>query len=91
MTLARLTSFSHIKKLRNMCKRLYYSQSFGGISFHVMAKNWQHLKEILGLSSFFVNRVLLTSGLLPNLSLVVGQSSVNISLGLALVKYPLHD
>ena len=57
------------------------------ISFHVMGENWKHLKYTLtfsGFSSFLVcynrNRVLLTSDLLPNISLVVCQSSVNISL-----------
>ena len=57
-----------------------------GISFHVMAVNWRHLKDTLVFSSFIVclnrNRVLLTSGLLPNISLVIGQLSVNISLAL---------
>ena len=42
----------------------------GGISFHVMAENWKHLKDILAFSSFLVcwnrNRILLTSDLLPN-------------------------
>ena len=53
---------------------------------YVMAENWQLLKDTLAFSSFLVcwnrNRVLLTSDLLPNISLVVGQSSVNISLAL---------
>ena len=58
----------------------------GGISIHVMAENWQLLKDMLVFSSFLVcwnrNGILLTSDLLPNISLVVGQSSVNISLAL---------
>ena len=52
----------------------------------VMAENW---KKSEGYNCFFVflvcenrNRVLLTSDLLPNISLVVGQSSGNISLAL---------
>ena len=56
----------------------------GGISFHVMAENWQHLKDTLSFSPFLMcknrNIVMLTSDLLPNISLVVGQLSVNISL-----------
>ena len=70
---------------------------FGGIYFDVMTENWKHLKDPLAFSSFFVywnrNRILLTSDLLPNISqiesqsfsntsLVVGQSSMNISLAL---------
>ena len=51
-------------------------------SFRVMVENWKH--DILEFSSCHVcknrNRVLLTSDSLPNISLVVGQSSVNISL-----------
>ena len=46
----------------------------GGISFHVLAENWKHLKDTLAFSSFLVcknrNRILLTSDLLPNISLV---------------------
>ena len=61
-------------------------KDLGWISIHVMAENWQHLKGTLAFSSFLVcynrNRVLLTSSLLPIISLVVGQSSVNISLAL---------
>ena len=51
-----------------------------------LAENWKYLKDTLAFLSFLVglnrNRILLTSDLLPNISLVVGQSSVNISLGL---------
>ena len=56
--------------------------------FHVMAENWKHLKDAIAFSSFLTcmcknrNRFLLTSDLLPNLSMVVGQSSVGISLAL---------
>ena len=56
------------------------------ISFHVMVENWKHLKYMLAFSSFLVcynrKRILLTSDFLPNISLVVCQSSVNISLAL---------
>ena len=45
MILDSVTSFSRIKNLRNIGKRHYYSQSLGGISFHAMAENWQHLKD----------------------------------------------
>ena len=41
-----------------------------------MAENWQHLKDTLAFSSFLVclnlNNFLLTSDLLPNISLIVG-------------------
>ena len=47
-------------------------QVFGGISFRVMEENWQHPKAFLVCK----NR----NGVLPNISLVVGQWSVNISL-----------
>ena len=50
-------SFSRIKNLRNTCKRLYNSQSFGGNSFHVIAENWQHLKDTLAISSFLCVRI----------------------------------
>ena len=60
-------------------------QVFGGISFRVMEENWQHPKDTLAFS-FLVcknrNGVLLKINLLPNISLVVGQWSVNISLAL---------
>ena len=53
----------------------------GRISFHVIAENWKHLKDTLAFSSFLVfwnrNRFLLQSDLLPNISLVVGQSSIS--------------
>ena len=62
-------------------------KDLGRTSFHLMAENWQFLKDTLYLL-FFVsvgwirNRVLLISDLCPNISLVVGQSSVNILLAL---------
>ena len=37
------------------------------------------------------NRVLLTIELFPNISLVVGQASVNISIRFAFVIYSFHD
>ena len=50
------------------------------------SENLQHLKDTIVFSSFLVcynrNTVFLTSDLLPNISLVVGQSSVNILLAL---------
>ena len=55
MTLEGVKSFSRIKILQNKYKRLCYSQTFGGISFHVMAENWQHMKGTLAFSSFFVS------------------------------------
>ena len=61
-------------------------KDLGGISIHVMAEHWQLLKDTLSSSSFLVSknrkRVLITSDLLPNILLVVDQSSVNISLSL---------
>ena len=58
----------------------------GRISFHVMAENGKHVKDTLAFSVFFVcsnrNKVLLTSDLLPIISPVVCQLSVNILLGL---------
>ena len=86
-----LTLFSCIKNLYNKYKCLYYSKSFGRISFHVMTENWQHLKATLAFSLFLCVRieiVLLTSDLLPNISLVVGLSSVNISLTLQAREIP---
>ena len=56
------------------------------ISFCVLAENWNHLKDTLLFLVILIwknlNRVLLTSDLLPNISLVVGQLSVNVSLPL---------
>ena len=61
-------------------------KDLGRISIHVMAEHWQLLKNTLASSSFLVcknrKRVLITSDLLPNILLVVDQSSVNISLSL---------
>ena len=54
MKLNGVTSFSRIGNLRIICERLYYSQSFGEISFHVMAENWQHLKGTLPIRHFYV-------------------------------------
>ena len=69
--------------------RVYASMTvkvFGGI-FHVIAEILKHLKDTLAFSSClaFYNRYrfLLASDLLPNISLVVGQSSVNLSLALS--------
>ena len=94
MTLDGGTSFSRIKNLRNTCKCSYYSQ-----------RSWRDFYSCNGgklatsegytclFGVFFCvlesKKSIITSGLLPSISLVVGQSSVNISL--ALVKYPLHD
>ena len=56
-----------------------------------MAGNWKHLKDALAFSSFLVcwnlKRVLLTSDLLPNISPVVDQSSVNISPALGYIHF----
>ena len=60
-----ITSLSRIKNLRNTCECLYHIQVLGGISFLVMAGNWENLKDTLAISSFLVsnnrNRVLLTN------------------------------
>ena len=53
MTLDGVTSFSRIKNVRNKYKSLYYGQNFGGISFHVMAENWQHLTGMLPFRRFY--------------------------------------
>ena len=79
-------TFSRVKNSLHTCKCLYFSQSSLWDFFHVMAENWKHLKDTLACSSFLVcenqNRILLTNDLLRNIFLVVGQSSVNISLSL---------
>ena len=67
--------FSHKKKTYEI-NAFITVKVFGGISFHVMAENWQYLKDTLA----FLLESKLTSDLLPNISLVVGQSSVHISL-----------
>ena len=63
------------------------------VFFYVMVENWKHLKDTLAFSRFLYVRIeiasLLTIDLLPNISLVVSQWSVNISL--ALMICPLHD
>lgn len=80
MALEGVTSFfSHKKNLRNT----NFSQSFGR-DFVSTAKTLEISEEYTCVSSFLVryrNRVFLhvTSDLLPNISLVVGQLSVNIS------------
>ena len=66
-TLDGLTSFSRIKNLRKTCDDSITVKDLGGISIHEMAENWQLLKDTLAL---------------PNISLVVGLSSVNILLAL---------
>ena len=77
-----ITSFSRIIHVNTSIT----IKVLGEISFRVMEENWQHLKDTLAFSSLLVcynqNRVLLTRDLLPNISLVVGQSSVYISLAL---------
>ena len=45
-------SFSRIKNLKNACKRLQYSQVLAGFFSHVIAENWQHLKDTLGVMPF---------------------------------------
>ena len=80
MTLDGEMSFSRIKNLHvnaSMAVKI-----LGGICVHALAKIWKHLKDTLAFLSFIVcknrNRVLLTSDLLPNISLAVGRSSGNI-------------
>ena len=67
----------------------------GGISFHIMAANMKHQKDTHAFPMFFFvlqsKQILAYSDLLPNISLAVGQSSVNISLHFTLVIYPLND
>ena len=86
MTLDGVTSFSRIKTYKTLVNVSVIVKVLGGIAFHVMAENWKHLKDTLAFSSLRVcyngKRVLLTSALLPNISLAVGQSSVKISLAL---------
>ena len=57
-----------------------------------MAENWKQLKDTLAFSHFLCVGieigVLLTSDLLPNISLVVRQSSKNVSLVFMLVVCP---
>ena len=55
----------------------------GGIFYLVMVENWKHLKDKFGFLCFNCVRikiVSLTSDFLLNISLVLGQWSVNISL-----------
>ena len=73
MTLDGVTSFFRIINLRNTCKRIYYSQSSRRDLFSCNGGK-------LAFPSFLV--YLPTSDLLPNVSLVVGQTSVNTSLAL---------
>ena len=86
ITLDGVTSFlfSRMKTLRNTCERLYHIQSSWR---DTLSCNGGKLAisdgNTLPFRHFFCknrNFVLLTSDLLPNISLVVGQSSVNISL-----------
>ena len=56
--------------------------ALGGISLDVMAENWGPLKDTLDFLSYRIEIVLLTSDLLPNISLVVGQSSSRFALNL---------
>ena len=65
--------FSHQKLAKCIWTLLLQSKFLEGLFFHVMAENWKHLI----FRRFFCvnqNRVLLTSELLPIISLVGGQS-----------------
>ena len=53
-TLDGLTSFFRIKNLRKTCDTSITVKDLGGISVHVMAENWQLLKDTLAFSSFLV-------------------------------------
>ena len=53
-TLDGLTSFSRIKNLRKTCDASITVKDLGGISIHVMAENWQLLKDTLAFSPFLV-------------------------------------
>ena len=53
-TLYGLTSFSRIKNLRKTCDASITFKDLGGISVHVMAENWQLLKDTLAFASFLV-------------------------------------
>ena len=47
MTLDSVTSFSRTKKLTSTHVSASITvEGFGGISFRVMAENWQHLKDL---------------------------------------------
>ena len=74
ITLDGVTLLFRISNLRNACKCFYYSQSSWRDFFSCNAENWKQQKDSLAFSSFLVsynrNRVLLTSDLLSNISLV---------------------
>ena len=53
MTLAGVTSFSHIKNLQTHVNPSINSEFLARFLFHKMAENWKHLKDILAFSSFF--------------------------------------
>ena len=85
MTLDGVLLFSRIKTYEIHVNASITVKVVGGIS----SCNGRKLEKSEGYNCFFVvscvlesNRFLLTSDLLPNISLVVGQSSVNISLAL---------
>ena len=50
-----VTSFFCDINVRNTCKRLCYSQIFGGISS--VAERWKNLNDIIAFSSFLVVRI----------------------------------
>ena len=50
LTLDGVTSFSCVINIRNMCKRLSYSQTVGGIS----SVQWQKVEESEGYNCFFI-------------------------------------
>ena len=82
MTLDKVTSFSCFRILRNTLNAYIRVIVLARISFHEMAKSgniWIHLRFRRFLS-VRIETILLTSNLLPSISLVVGQSSVTISL-----------
>ena len=82
MTLDKITSFSCFRILRNTLNASIRVIVLGRISFHEMANSgniWIHL-PFRRFLSVRMEIGLPTSDLLPSISLVVGQSSVNISL-----------
>ena len=57
LTLEGVTSFFHVINVRNTCKRLRYSQTFGGIA----SVQWRKLEEFEGHNCFFIVSCVLES------------------------------
>ena len=65
------------------------SKFLAGFFFHIMSEIRKHLKDTLAFSSFLVLEP--NSLVLPNTSLVVGQSSVKMSLALPARDISIHN